>query len=575
MKLIKKKIPNHLKNYIVTQNYKNYSYIDHACWRYIMKISEKFFAKHADPIYLRGLKQTGITLDKIPNINSINKKLNKFGWKAVCVRGFIPPQIFMEFQSKQILPIAADMRTHKHLTYTPAPDIVHEAAGHAPIIANKEYSDYLKAYGEVATKAIMSSEDMNLYYAIRDLSNIKEDLSATKYKIKKYENNLKNAYNNISYTSESAMLSRMNWWTVEYGLIGNINKPKIYGAGLLSSVGESENCLSNKIKKIPFNLDCINYSYDITEQQPQLFVTRNYKHLTKILKKLSKKMSYKIGGKLGLKSAIKAKTPCSVEIDCSIQVSGIVDSYILHRDKPIFIKLNKGVQISYKNKQLKGHGIDYHSDGFSTPLGKLKKSKKTINQLSDRLLKENNIIKNHTSKIEFQSGVIVVGKIEKIVRKHSKIILITFNNCTVKYKNKILFDPKWGKFDMICGEKINSVFFDYADKNEFYKKCKSTELKNYNKDIKPKINNLLNELYRKMNKIRNNKVSSITLKNIYNNVYQNFNNEWLLKFEILELAKKNKFNKSWVQKINDDLLILSSKKNDIGRAIKRGLELIK
>ena len=71
------------------------------------------------------------------------------------------------------------------------------------------------------------------------------------------------------------MLSRMNWWTVEYGLIGNIKNPKIYGAGLLSSVSESENCLNNKIKKIPFDLDCINYAYDITEQQPQLFVTKN------------------------------------------------------------------------------------------------------------------------------------------------------------------------------------------------------------------------------------------------------------------------------------------------------------
>ena len=540
-----------------------------------MKISTHFFKKHADSIYLKGLEDTGITLEKIPKINSINKKLNKFGWRAVCVRGFIPPQIFMEFQSMQILPIAADMRTHEHLTYTPAPDIVHEAAGHAPIIANKEYSNYLKAYGEVAVKAIMSSEDMNLYYAIRDLSDMKENLSITTNEIKKYENKLKSAYNNISYTSESAMLSRMNWWTVEYGLIGNIKNPKIYGAGLLSSVGESESCLNKKIKKIPFTLDCINYSYDITEQQPQLFVTKNYKYLTKILKNLSNKMSYKIGGEIGLINAIKAKTPCTIEIDNLIQVSGIVDQYILYKKKPIFIKLNKGVQISYKNKQLNGHGIDYHSNGFSTPLGKIKNLNKSINQLSNALLKKNNIINNQISNIEFQSGIKVNGRVEKIFRKKSKIILITFNNCTVTYKNKILFNPKWGKFDMICGNKINSVFFDYADKNKYYKESMTSVIKKYKKTKNISINNNLNLLYREIHKIRENKISLKNLEKIHKIITRDFDNEWLIKFEILELVKKNKLKIKWVNKINDDLINLSLKNNELGRAIKRGLELIK
>ena len=540
-----------------------------------MKISTHFFKKHADSIYLKGLEDTGITLEKIPKINSINKKLNKFGWRAVCVRGFIPPQIFMEFQSMQILPIAADMRTHEHLTYTPAPDIVHEAAGHAPIIANKEYSNYLKAYGEVAVKAIMSSEDMNLYYAIRDLSDMKENLSITTNEIKKYENKLKSAYNNISYTSESAMLSRMNWWTVEYGLIGNIKNPKIYGAGLLSSVGESESCLNKKIKKIPFTLDCINYSYDITEQQPQLFVTKNYKYLTKILKNLSNKMSYKIGGEIGLINAIKAKTPCTIEIDNLIQVSGIVDQYILYKKKPIFIKLNKGVQISYKNKQLNGHGIDYHSNGFSTPLGKIKNLNKSINQLSNALLKKNNIINNQISNIEFQSGIKVNGRVEKIFRKKSKIILITFNNCTVTYKNKILFNPKWGKFDMICGNKINSVFFDYADKNKYHKESMTSEIKKYKQTKNISINNNLNLLYREIHKIRENKISLKNLEKIHKIITRDFDNEWLIKFEILELVKKNKLKIKWVNKINDDLINLSLKNNELGRAIKRGLELIK
>ena len=62
--------------------------------------------------------------------------MSNIGWGAVPVRGFIPPWAFMEFQALGILPIACDMRNSEHLTYTPAPDIVHESAGHSPIIIN-------------------------------------------------------------------------------------------------------------------------------------------------------------------------------------------------------------------------------------------------------------------------------------------------------------------------------------------------------------------------------------------------------------------------------------------------------
>ena len=211
------------------------------------------------------------------NLAYCYNKLKQFGWQAICVRGFIPPQVFMEFQSLRILPIAADMRSHNHLTYTPAPDIVHEAAGHSPMIADSDYAKYLKYYGKIAHKAIFSSEDYNLYVTIRNLSDIKENPQSTQADIKKSEDNLKNAIEAISYISEAAYLSRINWWTVEYGLIGDINNPKIYGAGLLSSIGESENCLKDKVEKIPLiglgdSEKCI-YEVSFEEQGDTLFTT--------------------------------------------------------------------------------------------------------------------------------------------------------------------------------------------------------------------------------------------------------------------------------------------------------------
>lgn len=285
-------IPNHLKQYVVDQNYERYTIIEHKVWSFIMDISIPFFKKHAHHSYYDGLKKTGISFDKIPSISDMNKKLSNFGWGAVAVRGFIPPWAFMEFQALAILPIACDMRSSKHLTYTPAPDIVHESAGHSPIIINEEYSYYLKEYGRIASKAIFSNEDHKIYHAIRKLSDLKEDNSASINDIKKAEKQLINAKHNQKEVSEATLLSRLHWWTVEYGLCGSLSNPKIYGAGLLSSVGESQNCLNSNVKKIPLTIDCINYSYDITEQQPQLFVANNFNQLTDVLHEFEKTMEF-------------------------------------------------------------------------------------------------------------------------------------------------------------------------------------------------------------------------------------------------------------------------------------------
>jgi len=573
MKSIKNIIPKHLKKYIVSQNYSQYNEINQSTWRFIMKISIDFFKKHGHKIYLDGLNKTGITLNKIPKISNINNKLNKFDWAAIPVRGFIPPNAFMEFQSLKILPIAADMRTHKHLTYTPAPDIVHEAAGHAPIIANKDYSNYLINYGEVANKAIMSSEDMELYYAIRALSDIKEKPNASKNDIKKHNMKLKKAYQSITYTSESALLTRMNWWTVEYGLIGDINNYKIYGAGLLSSVEESENCLNNTIMKIPFSIDCINYKYDITEQQPQLFITKNFKQLSKVLEQISNKMSYKIGGEYGLKQAIKAKTLCTIEIDQNIQISGIVETFISKNNIPIFIKTIGETQLSFNEKELKNHGTKYHPDGYSCPIGKLKTYNKSIDKLSDDEIEKLNIKINKTIKLEFSSGIKLIGTIKKINKKLSKIIIIEFNNCTVKYNRKFLFKPEWGDFDLICGESINSVYGGVADKLNYNKKeYKKSNYENLNK--KQSCNNTgLNKLH-KQSKSLTRKYSDKKLLKIFNKAINKYPDEWLILYELLEISNTyssveitNKIKKSFNKFIN--------KKNSESKVIKRGLNLIK
>lgn len=341
------KIPKHLNKYIVEQDYDRYTSEDQEVWRFVMRQLKSFLSTHAHKAYLKGLELTGITTNQIPKISVMDEKLSHFGWRAMPVSGFIPPAAFMEFQAYGILPIACDMRTVDHILYTPAPDIVHEAAGHAPILIDPEFSNYLKNYAEIAAKSIISHEDLNLYEAIRNLSDIKEAPGSTTDEITNAELQLKKAIENTTYVSEAQLLGRMNWWTAEYGLIGELKNPKIFGAGLLSSIGESRLAIK-KPKLIPLTIDCLNYSYDITEPQPQLFVAEDFKSLNFVLNELSQNMAYKVGGTEGLTKAKQAQTVCTVVLDNQTSYSGVLvnfSNYELVFKGPIQVKNESEVQL--------------------------------------------------------------------------------------------------------------------------------------------------------------------------------------------------------------------------------------
>ena len=231
-------LPKHLLQFAVDQRHDDYTPVDHAVWRFIMRQNIFFLKEYAHKLYFQGLLDTGISFDRIPRIEEMNEILGKIGWGGVAVDGFIPPAAFMEFQAYRVLVIACDMRQINHIEYTPAPDIVHEAAGHAPIIVDQEYADYLQRFGEVGAKAMASQKDFELYEAIRHLSILKEQPNPDTEALEKATKLVEERQTNLGEPSEMALLSRLHWWTVEYGLIGPLDKPKIYGAGLLSSIGE-------------------------------------------------------------------------------------------------------------------------------------------------------------------------------------------------------------------------------------------------------------------------------------------------------------------------------------------------
>lgn len=463
-------LPKYLRRYCVTQDYDRYTAQDHAAWRFIMRENVRFFKTHAVPVYWEGITATGMSLERIPRIEEMNEALSRFGWGAVAICGFIPPAAFLEFQSRNILPIAADMRTMSHLTYTPAPDIVHEAAGHAPIIADAEYRTYLQRYAKVAQYAIMSRHDLETYEAIRYLSDVKEQIGADPAEIVGAEAALQAVSAAQSgEVSEATQVSRMAWWTVEYGLVGPLHAPKIYGAGLLSSLFESQNCLSDKVKKIPLSLECIETSYDITKPQPQLFVARSFAELTEVLEALEKRLAFSVGGLVGLERALQADSVNTVVLDSGLTLSGRLDSYVAQDERIHLIKMAGPVQLSHEGRELLGHGREKHSLGFSTMLGRLSAAPhQPMSHLSDDQLHALGIRRGRVVNLTLVNGYQVSGLVKGWQRLAGKLAVVTLLQCTArKSDGEICYLPEWGEFDWALGESVISVHGGPADKESY------------------------------------------------------------------------------------------------------------
>jgi phenylalanine-4-hydroxylase len=301
-------LPQHLARYVSDQDYLSYTPRDQAVWRHVLRRLRSHLAEIAHPAYLRGLDETGIDIERIPHLSQMNDKLRRLGWRCVGVRGFIPPAVFTELQSLSVLAIAADIRSHKTIGYTPAPDIIHESAGHSPILVDDAYSTYVKRCGEVGFKAIASAEDRALFEAIRNLSVVKEDPSATPDDVNHAQARLDAAGASVRYVSESTKASRLYWWTAEYGLVGSLERPRLYGAGLLSSIAEAQQCLEPQVKKVPLSPACAEQSYDITKMQPQLYVAEDFAHLNDVLDAFRKTLSCTRGGDVGLDEALRSCT---------------------------------------------------------------------------------------------------------------------------------------------------------------------------------------------------------------------------------------------------------------------------
>src|SRR5260370_19005582 len=135
------------------------------------------------------------------------------------------------------------------------------------------------------------------------------------------------------------------------------------------------------------------------------------------------------------------KNVATWQFSSDLQVSGVLREVVTDKKKqPIYLRTTGKTALAFKDKELPGHGVDYHKDGFGSPIGNWK---------------ETDLKEGQKTKLEFESGVTVEGAVDKLLQRDGKLLLITFSNCTAKYGDRVLFYPSWATYDRPLGDRIN------------------------------------------------------------------------------------------------------------------------
>jgi phenylalanine-4-hydroxylase len=426
-------VPPHLRRYVVQQDYAAYTVEDQAVWRFVLLQTYQRHLRSAHDFYAAGFAAAGISVEEIPRLATMNQSLAESSFQAICVDGFIPPRAFQAFQARGLLPIAADIRTSRHLTYTPAPDIIHEAAGHAPFLAHRDYAHYLRRIGAVGEKAFASAHDRAMYEAIYALSELKENPDATPVQISRAEARLAELSASSAPPSEAALLARLYWWTVEYGLVGTPQDYRLFGAGLLSSIGEAHFCHSADVAKLPLTAACIDIAYDITRPQPQLFVARDFDQLSEVLEEVARGLAFRIGGARALQEAQSSGEVATLELPSGLRLVGTVTQ--LHRGAGAIdaVACSGDCAIAGLDRVLPEVP---RCNGYLLPLGALRDGT-PLSQLTATALSAHCDAHAQLS-LQLQSGLTISGKLLRSRDSAGRVALATLGNCTIARDGEVL-----------------------------------------------------------------------------------------------------------------------------------------
>jgi phenylalanine-4-hydroxylase len=281
-----------------------------------------------------------------------------------------------------------------------------------------------------------------------------------------------------------------------------------------------------------------------------------------------------VGGLEGINKAIECNNTATCEYSSGLQVSGIFNEVITdENNSPIYLRTTGKTALAFQAKELEGHGIDYHKDGFGSPVGKWKQTPTAPELLTNDQLHALGIVEGKKAKIEFVSGIVVSGKVEKILHRDGKLLLITFSNCNVKYHDRVLFEPEWGVYDMAGGERISSVFNGAADKDAYNQVALVPKERTIKVPSDAKRRRLEN-LYAQVRKIRESKTGYERLGEIWETQQVEHPEDWLLSmgiFEILDTTDQQPELKARIEKFLDEK---KAKTKDLATLISWGFRLV-
>ncbi|MEO8450106.1 MAG: phenylalanine 4-monooxygenase [Gemmatimonadota bacterium] len=210
---------------------------EHDVWKtlYARRLGE--LPGTASARFMAGIDAIGLGPDRVPDLADVNRRLAPLtGWRAVPVGGFLPAADFFAMLSKREFPTTVTVRAREHLEYVSAPDIFHDVFGHVPLHADPAFASYLQHFGAVA--AASPSPD-----ALQ-------------------------------------RLTRLFWFTVEFGLIREGGEVRAYGSGLISSSADARNALGPGCDRRPFALDEVMATdFEIDRLQPVLYVVDSFEQL--------------------------------------------------------------------------------------------------------------------------------------------------------------------------------------------------------------------------------------------------------------------------------------------------------
>ena len=224
------------------QIYSDYTAQDFAVWKILFDRQMALLRPVASQAYLDALETVQFTNDRIPDFKQVNALLQPLtGWALTVVPNLCPDKAFFEHLAQQQFTATCWLRSIEQLDYLEEPDMFHDVFAHVPLLSNKEYVGFFKGLSRLALRFINDAEMIDI-------------------------------------------LSRIYWFTIEFGMIREHGALKIYGAGILSSKGETIHCLSDAAIKEPFDVAKIlatGYRKDV--RQEKYFVIESFEQLYRSL----------------------------------------------------------------------------------------------------------------------------------------------------------------------------------------------------------------------------------------------------------------------------------------------------